>query len=248
MPAHWWSLETYDSPVSRQVLKTTLTRTTWICMNLCCLKRNWTCGASILCQSPIPRPPFFHLFLYEPRCEANMDKMACVAYSSPWLKDQTWKVHQVSNMCPIDFWFHLVVVFNPSDKYSSIRWSSTTFAAGFHQAFRKASWVPCFQNSNQGLTLSQLQTYLSKSTENFTCGKNVCSFKCVFSWMLLTLHHNQDLQGPCGELIVRKMNLLWQLGGILTFSHHQHGKPQGRFPVEDQWPLGCPGMTGQPFT
>lgn len=42
-------------------------------------------------------------------------------------------------------------------------------------------------------------------------------------------HHNQDLQAPCGELIVRKMNLLWQLGGILTFEngrhHHQHGKP-----------------------
>lgn len=98
--------------------------------------------------------------------------------------------------CPIyvsnRFWISSrLVVFNPSDKYSSIWWSSTTFTAGFHQAFRKASWVPCFQNSNQGLPLSQLQTanFLSKSTETFPrkmSEKNVRSLIFGCCWHCIT--------------------------------------------------------------
>ena len=205
------------------------------------------------CFYPFASHPFlglpflFTFFSYEPRCEANMDKMACVAYSSPWLKDQTWKVGKVSNMCPIDFGFHLVVVFNPSDKYSSIWWSSTTFTAAFHQAFRKASWVPCFQNSNQGLPLSQLQTANVPSKPE-KCRKNVRSFIFGFCWHCITsqsrppstlwwAHCEKD------ESLVATWwhPYVWKWKASSSTWETLEATVEGHTPRR-------PGMTGQPFT
>ena len=90
-----------------------------------------------------------------------------------------------------------------------------------HQAFRKASWVPCFQNSNQSLPLpSQFQTHVSwKSTENFTWKMRVSSL--FFHWCYW----------HCGTWITPLRTLWWahcekdeSLGAAWWHPQHVNGR------------------------
>ena len=205
------------------------------------------------CFYPFASHPFlglpflFTFFSYEPRCEANMDKMACVAYSSPWLKDQTWKVDKVSNMCPIDFGFHLVVVFNPS---TNIRQFDDLPQHLLLRSIKHSERLLEFHASRTVIKASRCHNFKTANVPSKPekCRKNVRSFIFGFCWHCITSQSRSPSTlwwAHCekDESLVAAWwhPYVWKWKASSSTWETLEATVEGHTPRR-------PGMTGQPFT